>query len=125
MISVFIFLSFETFFIDQSTCPGLQTLQGINKYTRKYLVLVTLTAVQLNEFIINVFQSEFEEQGGKVGITINTNWGEPVEANNPEHQEASDRYLSYQFYQGCGVAQSGCGVAQLVVRRLAVRQARV
>ncbi len=28
--------------------------------------------------------------------------------------------------EGCGVAQSlGCGVAQLVVRRLAVRQARV
>ncbi len=64
------------------------------------------------------FQSEFGEQGGKVGITINTNWGEPVEPNNPEHQEASDRYLSYQFHKGCGEDQ-------LVVRGLAVRQARV
>jgi hypothetical protein len=26
---------------------------------------------------------------------------------------------------GCGVAQTGCGVAQIVARRLAVRQARV
>jgi hypothetical protein len=90
-----------------------------------------MNSCSASQFVINVFQSEFGEQGGKVGITINTNWGEPVEANNPEHQQASDRYLSFQFYKGCGVAKrvrrssAGCGVGQLVLRRLAVRQARV
>jgi hypothetical protein len=57
------------------------------------LLLTTWTSCSASQFVFNVFQSEFGEQGGKVGITINTNWGEPVEANNPEHQQASDRYL--------------------------------
>ncbi len=33
--------------------------------------------------------------------------------------------MNYKDTEGCGAAQSGCGAAQLVVRRLAVRQARV
>jgi hypothetical protein len=40
--------------------------------------------------------------------------------------------IFYRFFTGCGVAdlgfevaQLGCGVAQIVVRRLVVRQARV
>jgi hypothetical protein len=66
----------------------------------KDIVLSTCTcSCSASQFVINVFQSEFGEQGGKVGITINTNWGEPVEANNPEHQQASDRYLTYTFFQ--------------------------
>ncbi len=33
--------------------------------------------------------------------------------------------ITHDKLLGCGAAQSGCGAAQLVVRRLAVRQARV
>ena len=39
-------------------------------------------------------QAEFaESQQGQVGITLNTNWGEPQEPENPEHIEASNTYV--------------------------------
>ncbi|XP_023324744.1 lactase-phlorizin hydrolase [Eurytemora carolleeae] len=45
-----------------------------------------------------LYQAEFAaSQGGKVGITLNTNWGEPEEPNNPAHQEASDTFMQFNF----------------------------
>jgi len=45
-----------------------------------------------------LYQSEFATaQGGRVGITLNTNWGEPLEPNNPEHLEASERFMQFQY----------------------------
>ena len=34
-------------------------------------------------------------QGGKVGITLNVNWGEPEDEANPEHLEASQRFMDF------------------------------
>ena len=40
-----------------------------------------------------LLQADFAaEQGGKVGITLNTNWGEPQEPENPAHQAASETW---------------------------------
>jgi len=45
-----------------------------------------------------LYQSEFAaSQGGKVGITLNTNWGEPQEPENPEHQAASDAFMQFNY----------------------------
>ena len=34
-------------------------------------------------------------QGGQVGITLNVNWGEPEDETNPEHLEASQRFMDF------------------------------
>ena len=34
-------------------------------------------------------------QGGKVGITLNVNWGEPEDETSPEHLEASQRFMDF------------------------------
>lgn len=45
-----------------------------------------------------LYKAEFAEtQGGRVGITLNTNWGEPEEPDNPEHQLASETYMQFNF----------------------------
>ena len=41
-------------------------------------------------------QADFlASQGGKVGITLNVNWGEPEDETNPEHLEASQRFMDF------------------------------
>jgi len=45
-----------------------------------------------------LYQAEFAaEQGGKVGITLNTNWGEPQEPENPAHQAASETWMQFSY----------------------------
>ena len=34
-------------------------------------------------------------QVGQVGITLNVNWGEPEDETNPEHLEASQRFMDF------------------------------
>jgi len=45
-----------------------------------------------------MYKAEFASaQNGRVGITLNTNWGEPQEPENPEHQLASDEFMQFNF----------------------------
>ena len=58
--------------------------QGQNDYN-----LITL-------MLFRAYQADYlATQGGKVGITLNVNWGEPQDAANPEHVEASERFMDF------------------------------
>ena len=46
--------------------------------------------------LFRAYQADYlATQGGKVGITLNVNWGEPQDAANPEHVEASERFMDF------------------------------
>ena len=58
--------------------------QGQNDYN-----LITL-------MLFRAYQADYlATQGGKVGITLNVNWGEPQDSANPEHVEASERFMDF------------------------------
>jgi len=38
-----------------------------------------------------------DKQKGRVGITLNTDWAEPLEPENPEHKKASDRFMRFNY----------------------------
>jgi len=45
-----------------------------------------------------LYHAEFyETQKGQVGVTLNTNWGEPQEPENQAHQDASNRYMQFNY----------------------------
>ena len=46
--------------------------------------------------LFRAYQADYlATQGGKVGITLNVNWGEPQDSANPEHVEASERFMDF------------------------------
>ncbi|KAK7505054.1 hypothetical protein BaRGS_00003624 [Batillaria attramentaria] len=48
--------------------------------------------------VYRLYQEKFKtEQKGVVGITLNTNWTEAKDPNNPEDVAASDRYLQFNL----------------------------
>jgi len=45
-----------------------------------------------------LYKKEFaSKQNGRVGITLNTDWAEPKEPQNPDHQKASDRFMRFNY----------------------------
>jgi lactase-phlorizin hydrolase len=45
-----------------------------------------------------IYEAEFKaEQGGVVGVTLNTNWNEPA-TDKPEDIEAAERAMQFSVY---------------------------
>ena len=45
-----------------------------------------------------VYEKEFAAvQGGKVGITLNINWGEPVDNADPDDLESQETYMQFNL----------------------------
>jgi len=88
--SVFCGLGYE----GGSHAPGKTDNQGISNYKCGNVLL------KAHGLAYRIYEKDFKPtQGGKVGITINSNWNEPKNRDDPEHLAASERAMQFSYGQ--------------------------
>ena len=74
---------------DGATAPGVTGI-GDNTY------ICAHNKIRAHAKAYRVYEAEFAaSQGGRVGITLNIEWGEPEDPGNPEHVEASNENAQF------------------------------
>ena len=77
---------------DGSKAPGIEGI-GTSLYIAAH------NQIRAHAKAYRLYQNEFAAtQGGQCGITLNTEWGEPEDPNDPTSVEAAENNM--QFYLG-------------------------
>lgn len=87
--------------------PWVQSVQGYGQGTNApgiqgigdSLYIAAHNQIRAHAKAYRLYQNEFAAtQNGQCGITLNTEWGEPEDPNDPTHVEAAENNM--QFYLG-------------------------